>query len=73
MADRSRARSRSRSPVGRRKSQDGIQERLKKISGLENGSVVKKNGVENLPKIDREKVSFCLNSYNFGLAFCVHF
>ena len=66
-----RHRSRSRSP--RRNSErtnDGIQERLKKLSGLENGSIPDKV-VEDVLKIDREKVLILalFNSINCFLYF----
>ncbi|XP_002162376.1 histone deacetylase complex subunit SAP18 isoform X1 [Hydra vulgaris] len=59
MSDRHRSRSRSPRRVSER-TNDGIQERLKKLSGMENGSTNdkeprKKEVVEDVLKIDREK------------------
>ena len=58
MADRrgsNRKRSRSRSPVRKNPERNGIQERLKKISGMDQGT---DEPIEKpTTKIDREKVS----------------
>lgn len=53
MAERTRRRSRSRSPV-RRNSDMGIQDRLKKISGIEVEHANENGDKEG--KVDREKV-----------------
>ena len=57
MADRRGSnwnRSRSRSPVRKNPERNGIQERLKKISGMDQGT---DEPIEKPTKIDREKVS----------------
>ena len=73
MADRrgvrNRSRSRSRSPVKRNNDKEGIQDRLKRISGV-NNDYPAENGVGDELKIDREKVPI---DFFFCAAFFVLF
>lgn len=57
MAERARRRSRSRSPLRRNSDRDmGIQDRLKKISGIDVDHSIENGDKETKVKVDREKV-----------------